>query len=177
MKAANTLALEALKDCPVCSNAYLAIRTDLYKDGREFVYCDCCGCLADRRVWNRISALEAEAVQEARILTCVYCGHEYPQDTPTHGDGVLTEHIKICEKHPMRKAESDIVMLRAALVGLIGADSQEELQQMEITMRLLPAPDADKAVSINAIHALLSVAAPPTGRGCAGAGRLSAQTP
>ena len=52
---------------------------------------------------------------DGRILTCVYCGHEYPQDTPTHGAGVLTEHIKICERHPMRKAEKDIAMLRAAL--------------------------------------------------------------
>ena len=91
-----------------------------------------------------------------RTLTCVYCGHEYPQETPTHGDGVLTDHIKICERHPMRKAEQDIALLRSALVGLIGADSAEELRQMEMTMRLLPAPAEDKAVSINAIHALLA---------------------
>jgi hypothetical protein len=31
---------------------------------------------------------------------------------------------------------------------------------MEATMRLLPAPDADKAVSINAIHALLATMPP-----------------
>jgi transcription elongation factor Elf1 len=42
------------QNCPECGNAHLAIRTDIYKDGREFVYCDCCGCLADRRVWDRI---------------------------------------------------------------------------------------------------------------------------
>ena len=93
---------------------------------------------------------------DGRILTCVYCGHEYPQDTPAHGDGVLTEHIKICKSHPMRKAEADIALLRAALVGLIGADGAEELRQIEATMRLLPAPAEDKAVSINAIHALLA---------------------
>ena len=46
--------------------------------------------------------------------------------------------------------------LRSALVGLIGADSEQELRQMEATMRLLPAPEEDKAVSINAIHALLA---------------------
>ena len=39
---------------------------------------------------------------ESRILTCVYCGHEYPQDTPAHGEKVLTDHIAGCEKHPMR---------------------------------------------------------------------------
>jgi len=60
----------------------------------------------------------------------------------------------------MRKAEADIAMLRAALVGLIGVDGEDELRQMEATMRLLPAPDADKAVSINAIHALLATVPP-----------------
>ena len=95
-----------------------------------------------------------------RILTCVYCGHEYPQDTPAAGSQVLTEHIRVCDKHPMRKAEGDIATLRAALVGLIGADTEQELREMEATMRLLPAPEADKAVSINAIHALLATMPP-----------------
>ncbi|MBK8677136.1 MAG: hypothetical protein IPN27_12460 [Cellvibrionales bacterium] len=40
-----------------------------------------------------------------------------------------------------------------AKVGLIGTDSEQELRQMEATIRLLPAPEEDKAVSINAIHA------------------------
>ena len=97
---------------------------------------------------------------DGRILTCVYCGHEYPQNTPAHGSQVLTEHIKVCGSHPMRKAEADIALLRSALAGLIGADSEDELRQMEIAMRLLPAPDADKAVSINAIHALLATMTP-----------------
>ena len=73
---------------------------------------------------------------------------------------MLTEHIKVCERHPMRKAEDDIALLRGALVGLIGADGEDDLRQMEATMRMLPAPDADKAVSINAIHALLATMPP-----------------
>lgn len=97
---------------------------------------------------------------DGRILTCVYCGHEYPQDTPAHGSEVLTDHIKACAHHPMRKAEADIALLRSALAGLIGADTEDELQQMEATMRLLPAPEADKAVSITAIHALLATMPP-----------------
>lgn len=91
-----------------------------------------------------------------RILTCVYCGHEYPQDTPAAGSHVLTDHIRVCEKHPMRKAEGNIATLRAALAGLIGVDTEQELREMEAAMRLLPAPEADKAASINAIHALLA---------------------
>ena len=97
---------------------------------------------------------------DGQIITCVFCGQEYPIGTPTHGSEILTEHIKICERHPLRKAESDVAVLRAALVGLIGADSEQELRQMEATMRALPAPEADKAVSINAIHALLATMTP-----------------
>ena len=63
--------------------------------------------------------------------------------------------------HELMQAEIDELRaenarLRPALVGLIGADSEQELRQMEATMRLLPAPEEDKAVSINAIHALLA---------------------
>lgn len=35
-------------------------------------------------------------------LTCVYCGHQYPEGTPPHGSQVLTDHISQCEKHPMK---------------------------------------------------------------------------
>ncbi|MFA6678861.1 MAG: hypothetical protein WCR96_00025 [Candidatus Methanomethylophilaceae archaeon] len=92
---------------------------------------------------------------ENRVLTCVYCGHEYPQETSAWGSDVLTEHIKVCQKHPMRKAENDIALLRKALIGLVGVNKKEELEQMDVAMRLIPAPDADKIASLNAIHALL----------------------
>ena len=92
---------------------------------------------------------------EGRVLTCVYCGHQYPQNTPAWGNQVLTDHIKICEKHPLRQAEQKIKKLRDALVGLIGASTRDELERMEIAIRVAPAPDADKAVGINGIHALL----------------------
>jgi len=95
-----------------------------------------------------------------RVLTCVYCGHEYPQDTPAWNDNVLTEHIKVCTKHPMRQAEADIALLRGALAGLIGADTREELEQMEMAIRAAPAPAADKVAMIDAIHALLTLPIP-----------------
>jgi hypothetical protein len=47
---------------------------------------------------------------------------------------------------------------------------------MEATMRLLPAPDADKAVSINAIHALLATM-PPNARTVGPDAALSRQVP
>lgn len=89
------------------------------------------------------------------VLTCVYCGTEYPEGTPAHGAQILTDHIKVCEKHPMRQVESDKAKLRRALVGLIGAESRMELEQMAVVIRALPMPDADRINTINAINALL----------------------
>lgn len=66
--------------------------------------------------------------------------------------------------HALRDQEPTIALLRAALVGLVGSDTREELLQMEAAMRLLPAPDADKAATVNAIHALLATM-PPTAAG------------
>ena len=45
------------------------------------------------------------------IITCVYCGRAYPENTPTHGADVkvLTDHIKVCTKHPMKKLYDALV--------------------------------------------------------------------
>jgi len=94
------------------------------------------------------------------ILTCVYCGQEYPAGTPASGADVkaLTDHIKVCEKHPMRKAEATIKKLHAALVGLVGSAEKDELESMEAMIRISPVPEADKVGMINAIHALIEMA-------------------
>jgi hypothetical protein len=42
----------------------------------------------------------------------------YPPNTPTHGSEVLTEHIKVCEKHPMRKIEEENKELRKRVAEL-----------------------------------------------------------
>jgi hypothetical protein len=54
------------------------------------------------------------------------------------------------------QAETERNMLREALVGLVGVDTRDELEQLEAVMRLLPAPTADKVATINAIHSLLA---------------------
>ena len=92
-----------------------------------------------------------------RVVTCVYCGYEYPDGTPTSQNELLTAHIKVCEKHPMREAEKKIELLRNALVGLIGVSETVELQAMEIAIRSLCAPAKDTKAMIDAIHALLSL--------------------
>ena len=45
--------------------------------------------------------------------------------------------------------------LRAALAGLVGSDNAEELQTMEVVIRMFPRNDADQTAMLNAIHALL----------------------
>lgn len=104
-----------------------------------------------------------ERLASGRILTCVYCGHEYPQDTPAHGSKVLTDHISQCEKHPMREVIDQRDKLKSALAGLIGASDSAELRNMELIIRLSPAPAADKAAMLDAIHVLLNVAEQTTG--------------
>ena len=92
-----------------------------------------------------------------KTLTCVYCGMAYPEGTPPHGAQILTDHIKVCEKHPMRQAEATISKLRTVLSGLIGASTKTELQGMELALRSMPMPDTDKVAAINAIHVLLEI--------------------
>lgn len=53
--------------------------------------------------------------QSVAVVTCVYCGHEYPEGTPTAKAEQLTAHIKVCEKHPLRAAEERIKQLEALL--------------------------------------------------------------
>jgi hypothetical protein len=88
-------------------------------------------------------------------LTCVYCGMAYPEGTPPHGAAILTEHIKVCEKHPMREAEEKIKKLRSALAELVGSNDIKELKEMELALRVTPSPDVDKTAAINAIHVLI----------------------
>ena len=93
-------------------------------------------------------------MSENNVVTCVYCGHQYPDGTPAAKHELLTEHIKTCEKHPIREAEQKIEALRNALAGLIGANTKQELDAMELAIRSTPAPDSDKIAAINAIDAL-----------------------
>jgi len=94
---------------------------------------------------------------ENRIVTCVYCGMQYPQGTPTHGASILTDHIKVCPQHPMRKAEEKIHKLRNALIALAGVETKEELEQMEQTLRSLAStrglPNVE--ATLNVVHVLL----------------------
>lgn len=54
----------------------------------------------------QIQLLMPMRFEPVREVTCVYCGRVYPDGTPTHQNELLTEHIKVCEKHPMRQVEA-----------------------------------------------------------------------
>ena len=97
-------------------------------------------------------------MSDERTLTCVYCGQEYPQETPAWGCQVLTDHIKVCEKHPMRAVEADKAKLRKALIGLVGEENIEALSNMEAALHQMPMPEEDRINTINAIHAIRDTA-------------------
>jgi hypothetical protein len=71
----------------------------------------------------------------------------------------LTDHIKVCAKHPLRAAEATISKLRSALAGLVGSDDKAELEAVEAMTRTYMTmgnvPQKDGVAMINAIHVLL----------------------
>ena len=91
------------------------------------------------------------------VITCVYCGMQYPSGTPSYGEScnVLTDHIKICEKHPMRKAEEKVEKLKKALGNLIGFHTIGELSEMESLLIQISDPEAQE--SLAAVRALKEV--------------------
>lgn len=99
--------------------------------------------------------LKQERDSVATTLTCVYCGKAYPEGTPPHGSQVLTDHIKVCPSHPMRKAEEIILKLRLALEGVIGYSTQQDLLETKLGLKLIPMPEEERVKMLNAIDVLL----------------------
>lgn len=69
-----------------------------------------CPVSTDNNVIDVIATFSLDK-KTSNTLTCVYCGMAYPEGTPPHGSKILTDHIKICEKHPLRESENRIVEL------------------------------------------------------------------
>ena len=61
---------------------------------------------------NRINELERLAVENRKVLTCVFCGEQYPAGTPAWGAQVLVDHIKQCNKHPLKAVIGERELLR-----------------------------------------------------------------
>ncbi len=44
-------------------------------------------------------------------LVCCFCGQAYPPGTPDSQHDLLTAHIRVCTKHPMRAVETENAQL------------------------------------------------------------------
>lgn len=73
------------------------------------------------------------------VLTCVYCGQAYPAGTPASGADVrvLTDHIRVCPKHPLRKAEAKIRKLRGCVYDLLKIADEEKPKIIARARRIL----------------------------------------
>lgn len=61
-------------------------------------------------------------------------------------------------EHVSKRLIDERDLLRSALAGIVGASEPDELRKIEVVMRSFPAPEQDKAVTLNAIHALIATA-------------------
>jgi hypothetical protein len=68
-------------------------------------------CRSHLEALDRIAELKLELADKTALF-CAYCGIKYPADSPV---SVITEHIRVCEKHPLRIAEAKIAELDATL--------------------------------------------------------------
>lgn len=93
-----------------------------YVEGDEFVHLTVPGWAAT------LYAAKCKERTEQRVVTCVYCGHQYPDGTPTHQAELLTAHIKVCEKHPLREAEQ-------RLAETATADDSDLLNALETLLK------------------------------------------
>lgn len=119
---------------------------------------------------SRLTAIRERAKLLGRLAEAVVnCPlkswtHEMQDECVTRlrlGESTLIEIMQELRVHSatLQTQAATIERLRSALAGLVGADSRSELEQMEAVIRLAPAPDEDKTVSINAIHALIATEA------------------
>lgn len=87
-------------------------------------------------------------------IICKYCSYAYPKAALSNIKGAIANHTQICDHCSLHQAELKIEKLRSALAGLIGAETKEELDGMELALRTIPTPASDKAAMIDAIDAL-----------------------
>jgi len=51
-------------------------------------------------------------------VTCAFCGHRYEDGTSESQNTRLTEHIRECQKHPIRDMERQLAQIRSVLKRL-----------------------------------------------------------
>ncbi|MDE3023871.1 MAG: hypothetical protein KGI54_18800 [Pseudomonadota bacterium] len=71
------------------------------------------------------------------LIAGIGIGRVWKNTNAIQSQGDQFHHIVV------RKAEQDITMLREALMAFMGATTENELHEMEIVLRQLPAPEKD----------------------------------
>lgn len=143
------------------SNALEALKTDL--DDVEAL------CVAEREQGDLLlnerdeartygEKLHDEAL--SRVVSCVYCGHQFEEGTPQSQDERLTAHIKVCEKHPMQELETKLIernkminSLQATLDGIY--DEARETTERDTIMCGLRAQRDDLSIAVETLKAKL----------------------
>lgn len=72
-----------------------------------------------------------DRLQAGKVVTCVYCGHEYGPDpgTPTSKADQLKAHIEACPDHPMSALRAKLAIAVEALVPTAaGCDDCDKVQ-------------------------------------------------
>lgn len=87
------------------------------------------------------------------VVTCVYCGHQYPEGTPTHQAELLTEHIKSCEYHPLRKSEERVKKTSRSF----RRSSWRAFFQMRLVVRRLGLEEKERDVLLDEIDVLIEL--------------------
>lgn len=80
--------------------------------------------------------------------TCTKCGANFV------GTAQIVPPNNPCHYCQIDTLKFENMILRKALVGIVGADGRDDLNGMEMALRLATMPAKDKAVTIDAIHAL-----------------------
>lgn len=62
-------------------------------------------------------------MRDTQTLRCAFCGAAHPPGTPDSQHDLLSAHIRVCERHPMREVEAESARLRAALQAIADHDS------------------------------------------------------
>jgi len=122
-------------------------------------------CTFGERVHEALTAaLRAETPSDGGVMVRV--DPVYVEQM--RGDGLVGPFARIrlvepegSEPHLELTTSDTKHRLRAALAALVGVDGREDLEQLEAVMRLTPAPAEDKAVTIDAIHALIATLPTP----------------
>lgn len=106
------------------------------------------------RLVNRLEREIKRLKQQIQESTyCAYCGHEYPRGTPKSRNRALTEHIKVCLEHPMRRAEERNRLLYTKLVKTQAALATVRTNLKMIEVMAAEALRTDEMIGMEQIEA------------------------